>query len=202
MPIQYRRAWWRLGRVEAFWPEGRGFESCSSRRVGTLGSPSLTVVCGASACKLQHSVNCCGRERFWNAHAVRSAIEMDQYNTIQWKRNRSVVIHCTTPTFVVFHAYCWIRSIASDIALCGELLVRRAHLAIIGLCREGPFRFGVHQHRMISPLNGVPCWWPVRLASPCPWKSVYFVRCCRAGNTSEYIAVSWRGAIEVSRMYE
>ena len=28
------------------------------------------------ACKLQHNVNCCGRERYRKAHAVRSAIEM------------------------------------------------------------------------------------------------------------------------------
>ena len=30
------------------------------------------------------SVNCCGQERLWRgAHSVRSAIEMDKYNTIQ-----------------------------------------------------------------------------------------------------------------------
>ena len=28
-------------------------------------SPSLAVACSASACKLRHSVNCCGRELFW-----------------------------------------------------------------------------------------------------------------------------------------
>src|SRR6218665_1292777 len=47
--------------------------------LGPLASPSLTV----ALCKFRHSVNCCGRERFLKAHAVRSAIEMDKYNTIQ-----------------------------------------------------------------------------------------------------------------------
>jgi len=37
-----------------------------------------------SSVKLQHSVNCCDRERFWKADAVRSALEMDKYNTIQY----------------------------------------------------------------------------------------------------------------------
>ena len=35
---------WSIGRVEAFRPEGRGFESRSSRHVGTLGM-SLTCSC-------------------------------------------------------------------------------------------------------------------------------------------------------------
>src|SRR6218665_2128167 len=29
-------AWWHIGRVDAFRPEGRGFESRSSRHIGTL----------------------------------------------------------------------------------------------------------------------------------------------------------------------
>jgi len=32
-------------------------------KYGPLASPSLTVACSASACKLRHSVNYCGRER-------------------------------------------------------------------------------------------------------------------------------------------
>ena len=52
--------------------------------LGPWASPSLAVACRASACKLRHIVNCWGRERFWKAHAVRSAIEMDKYNTIQY----------------------------------------------------------------------------------------------------------------------
>src|SRR6218665_1993860 len=69
--------WWRIGRVDAFRPDGRGFESRSSRHVGTLGK-SFTYSClySASAFKLRHSVNCCGRERCGKAPAVRSAIEM------------------------------------------------------------------------------------------------------------------------------
>jgi len=31
---------------------------------GPWAGPSLAVACSASACKLRHSVNCCGRERF------------------------------------------------------------------------------------------------------------------------------------------
>ena len=31
-----QQARWRIGRVDAFCPECRGFESCSSRHVGTL----------------------------------------------------------------------------------------------------------------------------------------------------------------------
>ena len=34
-------------------------------RQGPWASPSLTVACSASTCKLWHSVNCCGRERLW-----------------------------------------------------------------------------------------------------------------------------------------
>ena len=37
--------WWRIGRVEAFRPEGRGFESRSSSYVGTLGKSLLTRNC-------------------------------------------------------------------------------------------------------------------------------------------------------------
>ena len=33
--------WWLIGRVDAFRPQGRGFESRSSRQVGTLGKSSL-----------------------------------------------------------------------------------------------------------------------------------------------------------------
>src|SRR6218665_1306238 len=63
----YHGAWWRIGRVDTFRPEDRKFESHSSRHARTLGktpSPSLATVCSSSACKLRHSVNCCGRERF------------------------------------------------------------------------------------------------------------------------------------------
>src|SRR6218665_3959555 len=61
---------------------------CSNPALAAMKGPwaslSLTVACSASVCKLQHSVNCCGRERFRKAHAVRSAIEMEKYNTIQY----------------------------------------------------------------------------------------------------------------------
>ena len=41
--------WWRIGWVDAFQPEGCGFESRSSRHVGTLGNSALAVACGASS---------------------------------------------------------------------------------------------------------------------------------------------------------
>ena len=87
-------AWWRIGRVDAFWPEGRKFES---RSIGATKGPwantSLAVACSSSACKLRHSVNCCGWERFWKAHAVRSGIEMDKCNTIHYVPEHGSVYH-------------------------------------------------------------------------------------------------------------
>src|SRR6218665_1090046 len=48
--------WWRIGRVEAFRPEGRGFESSSSRGIGTLGK-FLTHSClWRFGVKLRHSI--------------------------------------------------------------------------------------------------------------------------------------------------
>ena len=64
-----------------------GSNSALAAMLGPWASPSLAVACSASECKLWHSVNCCGRKRFWKAHDVRSAIEMDKYNTIQWQHN-------------------------------------------------------------------------------------------------------------------
>ena len=95
MVHSYCGAWWaswRIGRVDAFRPEGRGFEGFkfrSSRHVRILGK-SFTCCC---LYKLQHS--CCGRERFCKAHAVRSAIEMDKYNTILYifYVNTSIIQH-------------------------------------------------------------------------------------------------------------
>ena len=41
----------------AFYPKGRGFESCSSRHIGTLGNSSLTVSSlKRFGVKLQHSI--------------------------------------------------------------------------------------------------------------------------------------------------
>jgi len=42
--VVWRGTWWRLGWVDNFQPEGRGFDSCSSRHVGTLGK-SFTYSC-------------------------------------------------------------------------------------------------------------------------------------------------------------
>ena len=42
-------AWWSIGRIEAFRPIGRRFESRSSRHVGTLGMSFTHSCCVASA---------------------------------------------------------------------------------------------------------------------------------------------------------
>ena len=48
--------WWRNGWVDSFQPEGRGFDSRSSRHVGTLGK-SLTHSClWCFGVKLRHSI--------------------------------------------------------------------------------------------------------------------------------------------------
>ena len=53
--------WWRIGRVEAFWPEGHGFESRSRHHVGTLGK-SLTHSClWRFGVKLRHSIRAMSR---------------------------------------------------------------------------------------------------------------------------------------------
>ena len=53
---QRRRTWWRIGWVDSFQPEGRGFDSRSSRLVGTLGK-SLTHSClWRFGVKLRHSI--------------------------------------------------------------------------------------------------------------------------------------------------
>jgi len=59
------------GRVDNLRPEGRCFESRSSHHLETL-DKAFTCSCpsNASACKLRHRANCCGRERLWKAHAV------------------------------------------------------------------------------------------------------------------------------------
>jgi len=50
--------WWRLGWDDDFQPEGRGFDSCSSRHVGTLGKSlchsvggPVTLGSGSRICK-------------------------------------------------------------------------------------------------------------------------------------------------------
>ena len=50
-------AWWLSCRFGALCPEGRRFESHSSRLAGTLGSRSFVVACSASACKLRQSIS-------------------------------------------------------------------------------------------------------------------------------------------------
>ena len=53
-------AWWLIGIVDAFRSKGRGFESCSSHQVGTLGK-SFTLSClWHFGVKLQHSIRALG----------------------------------------------------------------------------------------------------------------------------------------------
>ena len=49
-------AWWRIGWVDSFQPEGHGFDSCSSRHVGALGK-SLSHSClWRLGMKLRHRI--------------------------------------------------------------------------------------------------------------------------------------------------
>ena len=70
-------AWWHTGRVDIFWSP----LFPPRRNLGQVLYLQLPV---ALRRVNSESVNFCGRERFWKAHAVRSAIEMDKYNTIQY----------------------------------------------------------------------------------------------------------------------
>ena len=70
------KAWWLIGRFDAFHPNGRGFESRSSRHVWTLSKILQLPVA------LRRVSYCRERFWFWKAKAVRSAIEMDKYTTI------------------------------------------------------------------------------------------------------------------------
>src|SRR6218665_46923 len=51
-----RGTWWRFGRVEAFRPEGLGFESRSSSHVGTLGKFFTRRFLCRFGMKLLHSI--------------------------------------------------------------------------------------------------------------------------------------------------
>ena len=56
--------WWRIGWVDDFQPEGRGFDSRSSRHVGTLGK-SLTCSCLCASAWNSGTISVLCRERFW-----------------------------------------------------------------------------------------------------------------------------------------
>ena len=64
--------WWLIGRVDSFQPEGRGFDSRSSRHVGTLGK-SLTSWPWRFSLKLWHSIRAVW-ERFWVEVDLREAL--------------------------------------------------------------------------------------------------------------------------------
>ena len=50
------RTWWRIGWVESFQPEDRGFDSRSSRHVGTLGKSLTRSSLWRFGVKLRHSI--------------------------------------------------------------------------------------------------------------------------------------------------
>ncbi len=49
-------AWWLIGRFDAFRPKSRGFESRSSRHVGTLGKSFTHSCLWRFGVKLRHSI--------------------------------------------------------------------------------------------------------------------------------------------------
>ena len=54
--LEAYETWWRIGWGDSFQPEGRGFNSRSSRHIGTLGK-SLTQSClWRFGMKLRHSI--------------------------------------------------------------------------------------------------------------------------------------------------
>ena len=59
-----RGTWWRLGWDGDFQPEGRGFDSRSSRHVGTLGK-SFTCSCLCASAWNSDTVSLLSRERLW-----------------------------------------------------------------------------------------------------------------------------------------
>jgi len=62
--LKHIMTWWRLGWVDSFLPEGRLFDSCSSRHVGPWASPLPAVACALRReTPIQYS--CCNRERLW-----------------------------------------------------------------------------------------------------------------------------------------
>jgi len=93
-------ACWRFGRDDAFRPECHGFESplAANRDLGQV--LQLQFACSAPACQLRHSVNCCGRERFWKTHAGRSAIykwiNTIQFNCIKSSMDKDADIGCVS----------------------------------------------------------------------------------------------------------
>ena len=56
--------WWRIGWGDYSQPEGRGFDSRSSRHVGTLGK-SFTCSCLCARRETPIQYPCCSRERLW-----------------------------------------------------------------------------------------------------------------------------------------
>ena len=51
-----RGTWWRFGRVDVFRPKGQGFDSRSSRHVGTLGKSFIHGCLWRFGVKLRHSI--------------------------------------------------------------------------------------------------------------------------------------------------
>ena len=54
--IKFCWAWWLIGRVDAYRPKGRVFDSRSSRHVGTLGKSFIRSCLWRIGVKLRHSI--------------------------------------------------------------------------------------------------------------------------------------------------
>ena len=123
--IIYIAVWWHIGRVDAFSTGGSWVRSplWAPRRIRwNLGYVLHLVACRASACKLRHSVNCCGRERFWKAHNVRSVIAIDSLHvsTIQCNYRSTVgdaLCHWLTNKTTHFLVSLW-PLVSSRLAVC------------------------------------------------------------------------------------
>ena len=66
----------------AFCLEGHRFESHSSHHVGTLGKSFTRTCMWRFGVLTPTQYQCSSWECFWKAHAMRSAIEINKYNTI------------------------------------------------------------------------------------------------------------------------
>ena len=112
--------WWRIGRVEAFRPEGRGFESRSRRHAGTVGK-SLTRSClWRFSVKLRHSIRAMSE-----ALMISDGLEEALYKWPEWMnefkvrkqsrgtKNNSSIIVCLflSWTLLVWHTYWSVKSL-------------------------------------------------------------------------------------------
>ena len=85
-------AWWRFGRVDAFHPKGHGFDSRSSRHVGTLGKSFTRSCLGASASN-SGTVTVLCRERLWVVVDLKRRYENSLNGWMNELRLRCIHVH-------------------------------------------------------------------------------------------------------------